>query len=398
VLTLSEHRNLLSDQPCDRYVAQLQKGRTDELSEVCDALGIGRDSWVWQAVVLAFLTEICSRPDLRFQAAVGDALGLAEGATAIQPSEPVARLIVATLVRRYRQCSSHPEHAALRDAAVNRIGNPWLQKVQWDAWVDDEPTRQMVDSWLKSRLMEDFFTLLSDQVGGATDERRLNYWLRFVPAITDMWFVLGPAARRNHTPAFTEMRKRMVGRRLDLQGADDNNNAFIMHMGEHYFVEFGMKGNACYHYHEGEFPMNLRGRSALIHELKRGRSGRHSHLPSASWEREFDKKFCPLIPFWPADAAGRERRAMPVVPTARATSAPSQRSVNLGAARWREEQIDEILRRCAELNIPVEDRRPKGGSLWIAMRKNQNSSLRQQLEMSGFRYSERHDQFYLSDD
>lgn len=190
VLTLQEHRNLLADQPCDRYIAELRNGKTDQLATVCTGLGISRESWVWQEVILAYLRDICDRPDPEFQKAITTALDIAESKTALTPNPSTSRQIVAEVVKRYQKSSEHPEHARLREMSLDHIGNPWLRKAAWDAWVKSEPARKMVETWLKVRLIRDFFELLSEQTGGATDQRRLDYWLRFEPAMTDMWFAL----------------------------------------------------------------------------------------------------------------------------------------------------------------------------------------------------------------
>lgn len=296
VLTLQEHQNLLTDHPCDRYVEDLKAGHTRALHEVCEVLGIGQNSWVWQAVILAYLTSVCAKPDEDFKSSMSIALDLAAGQADLKPMPQIACLVVAQLVRRYRACESRPEHPRLRDAAVERIGNPWLQRPIWDAWVDDEPARQMVDTWLKSRLLEDFFTLLADQTGGATDERRLNYWLRFVPVIEDMWFVLGSSAGLKRSADFVEMRKRLGDRCRSLTSAQAMNNAFILKMGGHYFIEFGMKGNACYHYREENMSIDLGKRELSIHALK---VGHQKLLHHTGWEPEFDRVICPLVMFWP---------------------------------------------------------------------------------------------------
>ncbi|WP_284046778.1 EH signature domain-containing protein [Cupriavidus campinensis] len=85
----------------------------------------------------------------------------------------------------------------MRDAATSTIGNPWLRRTHWDAYVRvgdkaDDQAREMVFFWLKERLVADFFELLS--VDGINDKRRVAYWLRFVPFVEDMWFALGSSA------------------------------------------------------------------------------------------------------------------------------------------------------------------------------------------------------------
>jgi hypothetical protein len=43
---------------------------------------------------------------------------------------------------------------------------------------------------------------------GKAEQQRLDQWLQSM-VIEDMWFVLGASARRNSTPEFKELRKRM---------------------------------------------------------------------------------------------------------------------------------------------------------------------------------------------
>jgi len=70
---------------------------------------------------------------------------------------------------------------------VGIVGNPWLRRANWDAWVvdargkPDDQSREMVNGWLKRRLITDFLVLLV--VDGTCDGRRVDYWLRFDSAI-----------------------------------------------------------------------------------------------------------------------------------------------------------------------------------------------------------------------
>jgi hypothetical protein len=100
---------------------------------------------------------------------------------------------------------------ALRDAAVCIVGNPWLRRAKWMRGVDargkpDDQSREMVNGWLKRRLITDFFELLS--VDGTGDSRRVDYWLRFEPAIEDMWFALGADAQYRRGEQFNDFRNR----------------------------------------------------------------------------------------------------------------------------------------------------------------------------------------------
>jgi hypothetical protein len=286
-ITLQEHRNLLTESPCQRYTDELAQGKTDQLADVCKGLGISRESWVWQEVILAYLRDVCQRDDRGFKQSLDQALDLSGSQTALTPSPATSRIVVAQVVKRYSEAAERPELPRLRDASIEQIGNPWLRRPAWDAWVRHEPARQMVDGWLKSKLMEDFFTLLSEKSGGGVDTRRLKYWLKFVNLIEDMWFMLGADAYHDRSAGFVEMRSRMKGRLKAMTGGPSQNNAFVMRIGGYQFIEFGSKGNACYIYPPEALVFTDQQVVISIPELKRGRD-RLSHI--SDWEWTFDQR------------------------------------------------------------------------------------------------------------
>ena len=347
---LTEHANLLTDDPCSRYVAEMVKGSTDRLVSVCDRLGINRESWVWQEVVLAYLREVCERDDKDFANALPRAMDLADGHMDLKLDESTARKVIAELVKRYERSTPRPEHPRLRDLAVAFIGNPWLKKTAWDAWVKHEPARKMVDGWLKVRLIRDFFELLAQD--GAAEKRRLDYWLRFESVIDDMWFVLGDDARANRTPEFKELRNRMTGRDRVLAGnTTSDNNAFVMRIGKLLLIEFGVTGNACFVFDADNFRTDLEQRRLSITELKQAaRATKLTH--QSAWEFKFDNEICPRIGFRP-----------PGKPT----------------------DLAECLRYCSARGIQYDDLRSKGGSLWVYADATQSPGVLHWIERLGFK-------------
>lgn len=396
---LKEHANLLTDDPCSRYVSELVKGGTDRLSAVCDGLGISRESWVWHEVVLAYLREVCELDDKAFANVLPRALDLANGQMNLKLDESTARNVIAELVKRYERSTPRPEHPRLRDLAVAFIGNPWLKKTAWDAWVKHEPARKMVDGWLKVRLIRDFFELLAQD--GAAEKRRLDYWLRFESVIDDMWFVLGDDARANRTPEFKELRSRMTGRDRVLAGnTTSNNNAFVMRIGKLLLIEFGVTNNACFVYDAPNFFLDLDQQHLQITELKQPASAtKLSH--TWGWETKFDNEICPRIGFWPsgrpkgrsspgagAGASPEERSSHTVdwpfatkaatygtKPVANSSTVPQSEGGDL--AVW--------LRYCSANGIKYEDLRSKGGSLWVYADASQNPGVLHWLERLGFK-------------
>lgn len=309
---LDRHCELLTGRPCDKFVPDLMRGDASSLEEAMGSLAIDRDSWVMEAAVFAQMGVAEKFDDGRFKAALPDLLRIAMGAAGVKVGERLRIRCVALLVSRYARCSATPEHSGLRDAAVSTIGNPWLRRASWDAHVvdaakqPDKRAREMVFGWLKGRLIQDFFELLSAEDAG--DTRRLVYWLRFAPFVDDMWFALGPAAQYRNDRLFREFRERAKGRLLDLDGASGDNNAFVMRIGTHVAIEFGATGNAFYLLRWEALPpavsvaltsgkakdyVALGQLKPELYEWKQ--SHRDAPVALRSWEQKFDDELLPRL-------------------------------------------------------------------------------------------------------
>jgi hypothetical protein len=261
--------------------------------------------------------------------------------------------------------------------AVQHIGNPWLKRAAWDAFVAHEPARKMVDGWLKSRLIRDFFELLSHD--GRADQRRLDYWLRFEPVIDDMWFVLGASAARNKSAEFLELRKRMEGRARFLTGSGPiENNAFVIKIGKTLLIEFGITGNACFVCDVEDFAPDLARPHFSIYELKpKSPAKKYTHI--SDWERKFDQAICPRIDFWP-EGARRPPPSWPEVTARHANEPADVRPADAG-------QLAVALEKCRDHGYAIDDRRPVGGALWILTEHGiTSSSLTGLLWGVGFRF------------
>lgn len=387
---LHEHRNLLADNPCDRYAPQLMNGDASELAAATEGVGLSGSSWVWQEAIISHTQRVCKlKSDDEFRRYLEPLLDLLYGKGGVQLSgNVIVRCLALTLIR-YARGKDRPEHPRLRDLAVERIGNPWLKRTAWDAHVQYDEARKMVDGWLKRRLITDFFALLSED--GAADQRRLNYWLRFEPVIEDMWFALGPHARTTDTADFRDMRKRMEGRLhyLDGQGSP-YNNAFIMRIGAFMVAEFGVTGNATYIYNAKDLKLDSMRRCVSIHELKvDNHVARLIH--KADWEGAFDAWLLPRIGWKPqtrttgnsrsvdtylrpaAAATVPEPRRPPVTPRPAPKSAPTM------------EAVYEVIR---THQLKVDDRRPKKGAFWI-LHDNSDVMLNEKLWKLGFKFKAR---------
>jgi hypothetical protein len=371
VKTLNEHQNLLGEKPCDRYARELLAGNTGDLRAIFyEGLGISKESWIWQEVVFSQMTVACGCDDNRFKKELDRLLRIIDENSMILPGILTIRC-VAVLTIRYAECRERPEHDGLRDAAVGKIGNPWVKKRDWDAHVktkDGQPhdaARRMVNSWIKRRLIKDFFELLSDD--GTADQRRLDYWLDFESTIEDMWFALGPYAREQGGN-FKEFRRLANGRWLRLENPGSaKNNAFIMRMGEWFVVEFGAKGNACFIFSAENVPFDLtrnwvNGNDTGLKNKRCRERFIHRDSTALKWEKKLDSSIGPLIGSRPS----RNRHI-------------HKQAYQPGRDQAMISYIIDVLK------LPIEDNRTKGGLLWVLLDNNKMDKC-SSLVNFGFEY------------
>lgn len=365
---LARHSEMLSAQPCDKFGADLLRGDASGLNDALDSLSIPQTSWVVEEAVFARMKAVAGLRDGPFKSTLPDSLPVAMGRAGVPIGEGLKVRCVALLVSRYARCSDRPEQPALRDAATSTIGNPWLRRANWDAWVrsgnePDDSAREMVFGWLKGRLITDFFELLS--ADGINDSRRLAYWLRFAPFVDDMWFAMGTSAWVRKGGQFVEFRERAKGRLLNLEGTTADNNAFVMRIGAYLAIEFGASGNAFYLFRWDALSPSLskaltsgRAREGVhITELKSAAnedSMRHRDSPVAlkSWEQKFDDRLTRLI-----------------------GSKPEERPAC----------VPDLEALVSDSAVDVVDLREAGGALWIR-ETDRSSHLSRKLQVMGMMF------------
>lgn len=399
---LTEHKNLLTDTPCQRYSAELVKGDTDQLKAVCTGLGIPATSWVWTDALMAYVDKVCSSNDREFNAVMPGVLKLINGRSDLKLPEYLADKATARIVTRYSACVEKPEQNELRDTCVTRIGNPWLNRTAWDARVNHEPARVMVEGWVKRRLIRDFFELLAHD--GSADVRRLNYWLNWEPQITDMWFVLGTNARMNQSAAFDSVRKRMSNSARHLADSDEQNNAFIMRIGPLLVIEFGMSGNACFIYAASDFNADLNQMWLdKRRDLKQIRGSKKlPHL--GHWESTFDielrnllrtvpstkgdLKFVKIMPSTSAVATAVASQSPTRSVFATPTSKAELSSSAMSGGPLLETDFEFITAQCKPFGIECEDNRRKGGAFWVMVPdRTSRKTFTDTLERIGFNFA-----------
>jgi hypothetical protein len=283
VAMLHGNPEVLGPDPGAFYGSEIFRGCPEKFEQVRAELPITDASWLVWRVIVGQIEAATESPDAEFRAAIAGLLDLLE-------RHPAAKTFgLSKLLSRYRQCASPALHERLRDFAVDAWGNPWLalNEVAWSVVSPD--ARMMVAEWLKLALMQKFFGLLAED--GLNDTRRLKFWETYHQNIHAMYFALGEAARTDRRPDFREVRKQMEGLQLTLTHSTAKNNAFIMCIGEHVIVEFGVKGNACFIFRRNEIPFELAGEVAGNSFALKGRSGRVERLTHMDGNERWEDKF-----------------------------------------------------------------------------------------------------------
>lgn len=356
--TIADHLNLLTEDPCSRYGRALFEGDETILDLLRQDFGLNDSSWLTQALVEAQISDTLKRDDQEFREVLAKLLAFLGKHNNLQD------VGLARVLNRYSSSQSLEVHIPLRDHTVARWGNPWLlsNDVKW-AQVEAD-AKKMVSSWLKLEFIRTFFNLLSsDQMN---DQRRLRFWEQYVDDIDDMYFALGATAETNRSPDFVKARKDMAGRWTRLSSSIANNNAFIMYIRNHVFVEFGEKGNALYVFDRTNLPFKLNGYSVSAGTERSGLKSRTEHVQKMShidgtltWEHRCEQLIYSLTGILPKSGV-RPVSASRSIPTAKRPSAVKSTPPLKNKVSDREIMAFLELR-----GIKFEDFRIRGGSLWV---------------------------------
>lgn len=282
---------LLEAAPCRAYAVNALQGDQTKIAMIESVLGITEASWFWRELVFSQIEEAVGwREDARFKQVLNTLLAQLAKHPALMDKG------LSKLLTRYAKCTNKEAHEGLKQFAVKPEreggwGSPQLvQQAKWG--LVDPSVKTMVSQWLVKEDLEDFFERL--QAGGLADTRRLNFWMRFIKQISFSHVALSGHLCDSRQPNWVQFQDKRKGRFSRLEGGGGGKNAFIMKIGEYYFVEFGESGDACYGYMAGSEPFRLgSGQLTYPDDLKNKSSppcvfwGSHpfnSHIP---WERKF---------------------------------------------------------------------------------------------------------------
>jgi hypothetical protein len=369
---LSQHINLFTDEPCERYSRQLLEGDKAEFQELTEGLGILDQSWLFIEAAYSTIRMACSRPGAEFVSKISAVLALIKEHPVIQDKG------LAEILKRYSEVPGQPEESRLLQLSVSLWHNPLVSRnlVKWHLAGDNATA--MVVRWLKSTLIDDFFEHLS--ADGATDKRRVKFWRRYVGSIENMYFALGGKARASNDADVVRLRKTMGDNLIRMEGGANTNNGFFMVMKDRVIAEFGEKGNAVYLFHRDHLPFELKG--TISGTGKREWQG----LPHVHYLRHDDNVHG--SPRWEGRFKEFLARSLKVQPDEDA-SAPSPGRVmrEPEAQRSGRTQFEEIRKFCAKRGIPVSVSQDE--HLFVVRTGSTNPIVANQLTAWGFAYNRR---------
>ncbi|MBI1424327.1 MAG: hypothetical protein GC149_12735 [Gammaproteobacteria bacterium] len=239
VEALSGEPALLSMSPFWKYTFDKLQGDWSSLDEIQQRLEIGEDSWFMQRLVLEQVKAVTTLDDEGFRAYIDHILLL------LSSHQLYAGTGLSMLLDRYAQCARKDESSSLMDFAVNLWGNPWLvANAQY--WRCGSAAREMVASWLKRHLLNQFFSLFSD--GEATGRRRRNFWELYCEDMQGMYFALGKDAFAPGKMDLYKFRNDAKGLVVKLSDGAHDLHAFIMQFDRYHVVEFSRNNNVAYFY------------------------------------------------------------------------------------------------------------------------------------------------------
>ena len=384
---ISEHRNLLTEDPVDRYGRAILEGDSREFDQAREGLEIHGKSWILRHLVLAQVKAATRMSDHEFLRYVGPLIKLLDGYL-LQKHEGLVLLL-----DRYAGMQSRPESALLRDATIDAWGSPWMKNKD-AAWQRVKPeSRAMVLGWLNLKLIQQFFDVLAED--RSTDQRRVRFWEKYHAQVEEIYFALGPSSANSRATDVCDLRKEMGSHLLWLRGGGAANNAFIMRMGGYVIVEFGLTGNACYIFRGNDLPFRLSGevaadRTQLKHDSRHVERLLHIDRSYETWEQNFADVLRRLGvhpsptgavagPGTPARAGSGETGPHH---DARAGSEPYTWTA---LSRW-----------TSEHGFRIEDLVRRGGSLWV-VGPPEHGPHTNRLEGWGFRWAERRQAWYRSE-
>lgn len=386
---LYQHKNLLADAPCKPYAKALLAGDLTVVDELKNRLGVDDDTWVMDELVLAHVQASTALKDAEFVQQISPLIQLLEKHTLLISKG------LALLLRRYEACVDRPEHHGLRDTALREWKSPWLEanKPMWHAQIGETATN-MVKLWLTKQHIKDFFVLL--QADRQADTQRMEFWLQYAESIEDFWLALGSFSFNNQQADYKRIRKQMEGHCMRLDGSNQNNdNAFLMKIGNLVFIEFGKPNNACHIFNANNLPFSpgqnsISGtQSGLKNTRHPGWQDKLSHFDG--WQQEFAKTLLKYANASPMKNQSHQRTFSASIRTSPSSSESQNGKLTDESSNSKHQlrpiNLEKLREFCATFNLHFDDHRKHGDGIWIYT-SDERPRISNALKIFGFRYKQ----------
>lgn len=397
---LERNSELLTNRAGENLALALARNDETIANDIATYIPVSEHSWLWRDVIDRRLDMLKRTNDQEFRPAIPSILKLGTQ----HPTH--ADRILASVLGRYAESNYRSDtHAELKQTALDLWQNPQVRTAnRWSLVPDD--VRRMVLQWFAKADLEHFFSLL--QGDGSVDHARLRYWLRFVDQITYTRIVMGMDAFTNQSADFIDFRNKNKGRFSRLTANNTENNAFIMQIGEYYFVEFSGTGNACYVYAAHDLPFDPDHANFTLLNLKNKSKAVDRLIHNGAWEYKADIALTRLglragnalaetrVPhIVPVPAMNRATNTAIPSPTWPATTAamlttPRPAVTQEAIDKARESRITQAIYEATifaiRLHLKREDHRAKGGAFWI-LDDGKAQEVRQRFTQLGFGYT-----------
>ncbi len=368
---LARNSDLLTERAGEKLALALAQNDDTVANDVATYIPVPEHSWLWRDVINRRLDMLNRTSDQEFRPAIPFLLKLGTQ----HPTH--ADRILASVLGRYAASTFRSDtHSELKQTALDLWQNPQVRTAnRWSLVPED--VRRMVLQWFAKADLEHFFSLL--QGDGSVDHARLHYWLRFVDQISYTRIVMGMDAFTNQSADFIDFRTKNKGRFSRLTANNTENNAFIMQIGEYYFVEFSGTGNACYVYAATGLPFNPDHANFTLLNLKNKDRALDRLIHNGAWEHKADIALArlglragqalavtrvPQIVPVPAVPDGTRPSVTPAIP-ANHPPTVTQEAVDKGRERRITQAVYEATIFAIRLHLKREDHRVKGGAFWI---------------------------------
>jgi hypothetical protein len=366
---LSSNLNLLQEKPCQKYADSVLHGDDSEIQRLKTELRIPDESWFYRELIFSPIDLIEGYNDDGFKEHINRII------PTLRDNKVYRENGLARLLTRYYRCASKEAHEGLKQFSLEVWGSPQLtRQVGWGHV--DPKVKEMVQGWLVLEDIRDFFDL--SRTERTSDKRRFDFWLKYIKQIQYSRIVLGSRAYESQERDYRNLRDRRRGRLSRLLSWDDN--AFIMKIGEYYFVEFSKTGNACYDYRENSLPFQMERAEYRLSDLKRKNAavfrGIHRDTWFGNWEEEF----------------ARELENLGIYPDDQRQSPPRRASTQSNRPQTEERQSPqnnseaELQAFLQKRGLRVTDNRGQGGYLWV-FHNVETGDIAEQLRRFGFTYA-----------